>query len=294
LSGVSSELAQAQVRIVRPALYERGKRIDDPGPADGEGFVAPPIPPITSGFPESSAPGTRSKGPSVAFPAGNGQEINFPTGTPPTLAPQQPGLVLGGTATPLPSPPSTTLPSIPQAVPGGGSGPILSPGPVAPLTSTPIPQNGPSFISPITTDSRRGVGVPREGLLHPSSPGGAGGVRAMPPGGLIGGTPGIGLGQPTGGRPGTRRINPVGGVIGGDQISQPRASSPGSNTEHAGNLATSYGQANGRKSGRQSETDGVASHWDPDNPWETADGVDPVVLPTRERRIDPGPAIGLS
>jgi hypothetical protein len=34
--------------------------------------------------------------------------------------------------------------------------------------------------------------------------------------------------------------------------------------------------------------------WDPDNPWETDEGVAPVVLPARETgRIDPGPTIGL-
>jgi hypothetical protein len=36
-----------------------------------------------------------------------------------------------------------------------------------------------------------------------------------------------------------------------------------------------------------------SSHWDPDNPWETAEGVAPVVLPPAEQPVDPGPAIGL-
>ena len=53
-----------------------------------------------------------------------------------------------------------------------------------------------------------------------------------------------------------------------------------------------YGQGAGRGRGRRDEAD--AMHWDPDNPWETAAGVDPVVLPAQEQRIDPGPAIGLS
>jgi hypothetical protein len=43
---------------------------------------------------------------------------------------------------------------------------------------------------------------------------------------------------------------------------------------------------------RRDESTAV-KHWDPNNPWETAEGVPPVVLPPSEQRIDPGPAIGL-
>ena len=41
------------------------------------------------------------------------------------------------------------------------------------------------------------------------------------------------------------------------------------------------------------ETEAIP-RWDPDNPWETVQGVPPVLLPPVEQRVDPGPAIGLS
>ena len=125
----------------------------------------------------------------------------------------------------------------------------------------------------------------------------------MAPNGVIGGMPvgggqargasGIGLGQPGAGRAGAR-INPVGGVIGeGHGALGSRRGAPGgmSAAEHpTGNGM--YGQgAAGRRAGRRDEAEGP--HWDPDNPWETADGVDPVVLPAPVQRVDPGPAIGL-
>ena len=59
---------------------------------------------------------------------------------------------------------------------------------------------------------------------------------------------------------------------------------------HGGSGAV-YGPTGGRRDGR--ENNPVKTHWDPDNPWETAEGVNPVVRPAHEKRIDPGPAIGL-
>jgi hypothetical protein len=47
----------------------------------------------------------------------------------------------------------------------------------------------------------------------------------------------------------------------------------------------------GRNSGRRGDSDEM--RWDPDNPWETAEGVTPVVVPPTEQPVDPGPAIGL-
>lgn len=112
----------------------------------------------------------------------------------------------------------------------------------------------------------------------------------MPPGGMIGGAPGVGLGQPTTARPSAKRINPIGGIIGETQP-QNRAGVRGATGEHMGGYGMPYGQNGARNPGRDERGDG--SHWDPDNPWETAEGVSPVVMPSREQRIDPGPAIGL-
>jgi hypothetical protein len=45
---------------------------------------------------------------------------------------------------------------------------------------------------------------------------------------------------------------------------------------------------------RRKDKEETGKRWDPDNPWETADGVSPVVRPSEDyRRVDPGPAIGL-
>jgi hypothetical protein len=50
----------------------------------------------------------------------------------------------------------------------------------------------------------------------------------------------------------------------------------------------------GRGRGRRGEGD-ANTHWDPDNPWATDEGVDPVVLPPSDPDpIDPGPFIGHS
>lgn len=133
---------------------------------------------------------------------------------------------------------------------------------------------------PPTTGVGRTVSLPGEGAFRVGG-GLPEGVRAMPPGGVIGGTPGVGIGQP--GRAGARRVNPVGGVIGEHEGVRGAGA--------RGELGGPYGQAGGRRSGGRHDANG--EHWDPDNPWETAEGVDPVVLPSREQRIDPGPAIGL-
>jgi hypothetical protein len=52
-----------------------------------------------------------------------------------------------------------------------------------------------------------------------------------------------------------------------------------------------YGQVGGRRTGRRDQSEDTI--WDPNNPWATAEGVDPVVLPPTVQQIDPGPAIGL-
>jgi hypothetical protein len=150
--------------------------------------------------------------------------------------------------------------------------------------------------------------------------------RPLPPGGVIGAPPGVGVAQPAAGSA-SRRINPPGGVIGqptGGVIGQAggrgrtvstngagRTPGPASVLGHAGRSAhaSPAGGTVGHRPG--SVVAGVHSvpapsrvghpqarkeperRWDPDNPWETEEGVPPVVLPPAEpRRHDPGPAIG--
>jgi len=124
----------------------------------------------------------------------------------------------------------------------------------------------------------------------------------MAPNGVIGGVPRggspargagvVGLGQPGAGRTASR-VNPVGGVIGEGQgsLGTRRGATGGmSASEHTAGTGM-YGQGAGRRSSRRDEADGA--HWDPDNPWEITEGIDPVVLPAPVQRVDPGPAIGL-
>jgi hypothetical protein len=125
----------------------------------------------------------------------------------------------------------------------------------------------------------------------------------MPPGGIIGKAPGVGLEEPGAPRFGTQRVNPVGGVIGepgsmgvmgGGRGAAPatRGSSVAPGGGMRGNTSgQSYGQVGGRRAGRRDKSEDA--RWDPDNPWATEEGVEPVVLPPMEQRIDPGPAIGL-
>jgi hypothetical protein len=61
-------------------------------------------------------------------------------------------------------------------------------------------------------------------------------------------------------------------------------------------IATSGAQPHGAAAAAQPKVhrdEERARRWDPDNPWETDEGVAPIVTPPREAgRIDPGPAIG--
>ncbi len=108
----------------------------------------------------------------------------------------------------------------------------------------------------------------------------------MPVGGVIGGMPGAGVGQPAAGGRTAQRINPVGGVI----------APSGAGARPAGAMIGVGGiqpgmPVGGRPSTRRGGSD-EPSRWDPDNPWRTDEGVSPVVAPSAEQRIDPGPAIG--
>jgi hypothetical protein len=300
MSGVSSDLAQAQLKVVQPAKYDPAFKVEkDPhgtGPGAGGAATLPPIVPT----PFSSAGGGGST--SGSSFASNHGSTTFPT-TPSTGAPTigssfpggggNPGLVLGGTNTPPPPPltpnPITTLP--------GGGGPTVNSGVMPPGTGPFLPNGtlptGGNFPKGGGSGFKPFGGVPERGL------------KAMPPGGIIGQTPGA-LGEPNAGRFGPQRVNPVGGVIGGEPASGPsmmgggRGAAPGVRGGSAaagrggvgaGGTQQSYGQLGGRRSGRRGRSDDMA--WDPDNPWATDEGVDPVVLPPVEQRIDPGPAIGL-
>jgi hypothetical protein len=324
MSGVSSDLAQAQAHIVRPSPYLGGTGSGDTTkPFDGSTYSAPLVPPITPTFTDGSSPGIGSTRPSEMFlpgPAHTGVTVLNPGQ--PGVGSKQPGLILGGTAPPVASPPSTAvLPSSSPPLGGDASGPdtnLTSPSGTNPF----LPNPNASTLPPGKSAIR---GVDGKRIDQPGTKT-RGGLRTMPPGGLIGGTPPAGPSQPGSGRPSTRRINPIGGVIGEGETNGRAGSrglgqyssefltggrltqSPTPSTGRAGRRAVpggqfnsargrgaisqhSYGQSSGRKRG---SNDSENSRWDPEDPWRTAEGVDPVLKPPPEQRIDPGPAIGLS
>ena len=86
------------------------------------------------------------------------------------------------------------------------------------------------------------------------------------------------------------RANPMGGMLG----PQPGVGgkSPSRTTRSriaGGNEAATMGPQATRRRGRPTGSD---ERWDPNNPWELEDGVDPVIWPERPpERFDPGPGI---
>jgi len=277
---LGNDLTVAQSKLVQPAEYSPAIRRDDQGhDVDGSSNNTPTVPPVVPFDPHSSSSGV-SAGSGSAPPTTHPANAGLGSSTAPPTGPRQPGLVLGGTQPPgAPPVPITGISPTPISS-GGGTWPM--PGTISPTL-------------PITGDTAGGVsnrpigslGAPRGLIGEPLgrvAPLGAG-VRAMPPGGIIGGTPGMGLGQPGSGARPVQRVNPAGGVLepGG-------APTRGGTRSPGGSVGQQLGAPNGRNGRRDSED---SESWDPDNPWATAEGVAPIVLPADEQRIDPGPAIGL-
>jgi hypothetical protein len=272
--GLSSEVIQARTQITKPAVYDPslGREGSDRDNGDVT-YTAPVIPPVATFDPDAGTSQSTS-GPTQHSTTTHTTSPGIGPSTTSSNTARPPGLVLGGIQ---PTPPTTGV--LPQPPIGGGPLPnLITPTPVLP----PVPTGfGPPGLPP-------GVGMTKtligEGQIRPAM----GGMRAMPPGGVIGGAPGAGLGQPNVGGRSASRVNPVGGVISPSKAEGRLGPTSGRGSvsgQPVGNLA-------GRGSGHRDESDD-ALHWDPDNPWETREGVSPVVLPAAEHRIDPGPAIGL-
>jgi hypothetical protein len=296
MSGVSSDLAQAQLKVVRPAPYSPDSFVQEKTHQVGSGANgAPTLPPIVPA-PYSGGGSGGSTGGSPF--ASNHGSVTFPTtsnnalpGTGPTFPSNggNPGLVLGGTNPPPPPPPTfTPNPGLTTSAPSN-VGPSVTPG-IMP------PGSGPAFPKVTVPPGKGGLYKPFGGLPE-------GGLKPMPPGGIIGRTPGGALGEPAGGRLGPQRVNPVGGVIGEANggpgmmgggrgaMSGVRGGGTGRGGMRTTGVQQPYGQAAGRRSGQRRQSEDTT--WDPDNPWATDEGVDPVVVPSAEQPIDPGPAIGL-
>ncbi|MCG5444616.1 hypothetical protein NIE79_002774 [Micromonospora sp. NIE79] len=281
---LSGELQQAQATLRKPPVAppQSGKDISNPdvyGSASAP--IIPPIlpapmPPKTTANPSATKPTAAAP---VPIATGNGPILNGAVAgaplSPPSLG--QPGL---STAS---NPPS--LPGVPPVLPPAATTAQVSHQPGQPIGRPgPNGSNGPS----------------RAPGLDPS--------RTMPPGGLIGSVPGSLPRQPDSNSVPPRRVNPVGGVIGGGGAGTAPTGAAGSRPSAGRGLSSAHGMppiggAPGPWSSGMSGTgnprrnDGNTAEpnrWDPDNPWETQKGVNPVVRPPDdEGPIDPGPAIGI-
>ncbi|GLZ57414.1 hypothetical protein [Micromonospora sp. NBRC 107095] len=282
---LSGELQQAQATLQKPpaARPQAGKDVSNP---DVYGITpAPIIPPILPA-PISSKTNAALSSPKHTAAA----PVPIATGNGPILNGTGAGTPLSPTTVAQPNPASNASP--PPTF--SGVPPVLPPT----ATHTPVSHQP---AGPIGRPGSNGSSVPSRGP-------GPDPTRVMPPGGVIGSVPGSLPRQPDSNSVPPRRVNPVGGVIGGGGAgtaptgaagSRPSAGRGFSQTQgmppiggapgpwRSGMNRTDYPSRNG---GNAKEVD----RWDPDNPWETQQGVRPVVRPTDdEGPIDPGPAIGI-
>ncbi|MBW6433161.1 hypothetical protein KZ829_05315 [Actinoplanes hulinensis] len=260
MQSLSAELAAAQSNFIAPKPYSPWSGIDSNSDNINTGGTGINLPTMTPPFsPRPSTPAKISK-PSISTPGKGTTGPSGGTDKPGTTKPSPDGPILGGTKTQ--PPPTTTIPPTTTAPIGPNTG---APNPYVPTPGMPT-SSGPLRVPTVNTSP---VGT------SPPTPVTRGG--SLPSGGIIGGSPmgGIGGSPPSRGGQlgastrGAQRINPVGGLIGQDATAPSRR----------------------RDSSRRSD-DERSQNWDPDNPWETTEGVDPVLLPSAEHRIDPGPTIG--
>jgi hypothetical protein len=262
--GLSDEIMTASAQIVQPMRYDPAASINNQGHEHGgRQYAAPSIPPIVPFSPEAPSDPTPSS------------ERSLPPKTE-----RQPGLVLGEYhRTPTSPSTSPTTENSPPII-NGRSPSVIIPGTLSPPSPSGSSTSRPGLIYPPGTSGRLRPG----GGKAPNA-----GARAMPPGGVIGAAPGLGIGQPaTGSRP-VQRVNPIGGII------QPAGSvtRPGTDERNSASPITPLAGFGSRPANREDEFTTATKHWDPDNPWQTIKGGDPVILPPAEKPIDPGPAIGL-
>lgn len=299
MTGLSGKLQQAQVMLRTPPPAPRtwpGREQVDP---DVYGAPATPVIPPVVAVPVVTGGAT----PSASRPS---------TAVRPAPAPTQPGVgpvigagpVLGGAGTGLapapvtPGPMGTTPPSQPSTVGIAPNLPPISGGASSGSSANPLrDQTGTVGRSVFGGATEQPRAIP---------------PRSMPPGGLIGGTPGMGVGQPAAGASSPRRVNPIGGVIGGggagtaptgaagsrpgagrnSQVNGLHAVPPLGGGPNMGHGTQGFGGPVGQPT-RRERGEGESRHWDPDHPWETDEGVTPVVRPPDDQGpIDPGPAIG--
>ncbi|WBB72842.1 hypothetical protein O7602_24565 [Micromonospora sp. WMMD1128] len=278
MTGLSGELQQAQVMLQRPPAPVRpGRQVNDP---DAYGQAPPVIPPI---IPVAVSP-----------PTGNHLSTKAAIATqearPPTSAAGVTGPILGGAGA-TQAPITSTQPNnvISPSAPGFGAQSAIT------------PVNGIAGRPPIRPDPL--VPNPYPGEAPTSRPPQSKALRPTTPNGFIGTPSSPGINPPAPGTP--RRVNPVGGVIGGGgagtapsgaagsrpgtgRFAQPNG---GQSAFPVGGSPTATPRVGQRKQHRDDPE--VEATWDLDHPWQTSQGVTPVLLPPEEEGpIDPGPAIG--
>jgi hypothetical protein len=264
------EQARERMRAAERIIADPGNAIRSPDPYEftpGE-LVSKPI---GVGGDNGSAAGPRGAG-----SVGAAGDFPVPHDPPPTLP-------SAGSAGPTPSAP------LPPAGPGFAPG-----GPDLAGVITPAPSPAPA-ITPVAPSAPAGapVGLPPAGLViggglptGPSGPGSRGGRGGSTP---IGGQP---LG---GGRAFNTGVSP-----GGQPVAKP--ATPAWLPPPQGQPARGGTSAGGRAGAppvmpfaggqRPQEEREDRMSFDPDNPWATAEGVSPVIEPSRKRyRHDPGPGV---
>ncbi|MFE9869392.1 hypothetical protein ACFYON_01975 [Micromonospora sp. NPDC005686] len=283
MTGLSGELQQAQVMLQRPPTPVRpGRQINDPD-AYGE---APPIIPPVAPVQVSTSPRRSLTKPSP---------ISSSAVKPPTTPSSNVGPILGGAGPGTAPPPLAPAPPVNQAPhpPAGSGGQIGVPSTTNFGRSSTNRPAAPAHPSPPIND----VGTSRP-------PSGSAGRRALP-NGFVGVPPSQGISQPAPSSP--RRVNPVGGVIGGGGAGTAPSGAAGSRPGTGRSTQPGVGHgpfpiggspsasADPNSRSRRDPDSGSKPVWDADHPWETSQGVDPVMLPPDEGGpIDPGPAIGFN
>ncbi|SFD11052.1 hypothetical protein SAMN05216284_11142 [Micromonospora sediminimaris] len=280
--GLSTELQQAQTQLRHPPPTPRASvQTSDPD-VYATGIQPPAIPPIVPMSPPKAASpaisqfrspplkarATHTTGPILGSAVLASTSSNY---SPPTNLTAEP-------------PPNLTAGTDPRPTPFWG------------VNGHPLENGRPTQI---TSDRQ------------PPRTGGSNSTRGTPTGGLIGGSPAAGIGHPTSPNAPARPTPPFGGLIGGGAAGTAPTGGAGSRPGGGRSLGgvplpppigsppgtlqvTGMSERQGR-SARPTPGDTGARSWDPDNPWATASGVEPIVTPPKDDGpIDPGPAIGLN
>jgi hypothetical protein len=234
------------------------------GGSGGGGMVGGPA---LAGATPPPPPGAPPVAPSGAPPPGVLPSSGPTSGISPVTGAPMPGLLPGG-------------------LPGG-----VGPGGVGPGGAGPGGKTGGSGLTGPT-----GVGG---GYARGNRPAGRGASRALPSGAVIGETVGGGRGAGAPGLGGVsgRGVTEKGGRAGARGAAKPKPPSwlpedepRGSAGGRGGATTGPAGMAASRRAGRRDGDHG--DQFDPDNPWEVAEGVDPVITPSDDNpRHDPGPNV---